>query len=1127
MQKLNPAKAELLFQELRKVERKDIATPEKIKALYRLLNGVFIEATHAEKLQFTTFFARIAYASQQFSLPRQLQFYIHHFRKMAQGLSSSPNTDSSPNDYLLGVKVIAESISTIYEVAIPQDIATLIPDHTVINASPVPVKSFRHFAKVVAMGIDNEQSQLIVRDQANPTDPIRVQFNIPDRNENFNPTIKHIRTIFGFPTSLNLLDIEVDDKGIYRPKGFVIEPDYLVDVTAIAECFKDIGKLPQLYLLKKFMPFVSSKYSLIGNIANFFLDELMTNTEITFKDTFPKVFQMNPLAFIHLSNPEVMEIRQKCQRHFLSLKEMVMREFSKQQIHQEHCFLEPSFYSVEYGIQGRLDVLYNSPDEESKPAIVELKSGKLYKPNIHGLCQNHYIQTLMYNLLIRSTFKKAERPMAYILYSGLDREQLKYAPPNKSQQFEAIQLRNALMAIEQSFINLSKRDPEKSNIFHYISPAAIPKARGFLATDLQTFQNAYQGMDEVERQYFERFTAFIAREHQLAKTGIQGIETVNGLASLWLNPFSEKQANFEIISFLTIETQKVQDEDPEILFQKTDQTNKLANFRRGDIAVLYPFKDIKKTVLNDQVFKCTILEINKTHVKVRLRYKQFNQLIFQQDSFWNLEHDLMDSGFVSMYRSLFAFGQFPKYKKDLLLCRQAPKRPVLLEFPAPVELTAKQQEIFKQVISTEDYFLLWGPPGTGKTSMMLKHLVAHLINHTDEEILLLAYTNRAVDEICESIEAIDGLIKNEYIRIGSRFSTAKRFQGQLLNNKIANVRSRKELIEILKSHRIIVSTVASIVNKPELLALKSFHTAIIDEASQILEPILAGLLPSFKRFILIGDHKQLPAVVVQSPEESKVNNPKLEACGLKNLRDSLFERLFRKCQEYQWDWAFAQLSQQGRMHQDIMDFPNNYFYGRDLSILPEGTLGAGYQSQPLDLREPENASALEKILSHNRKLFFPTSVDEDSANFKTNGHEAKQVAEIVLACKRVYAASGKEWHAGSLGIITPYRAQIASIQKALEEHDLSPEELTVDTVERYQGGARDIIVISLCLNRTGQTDSISSFSEEGVDRKLNVALTRARQQLFVLGNEDIMRENVLYGKLIDWLGKETRVEKRE
>ena len=122
---------------------------------------------------------------------------------------------------------------------------------------------------------------------------------------------------------------------------------------------------------------------------------------------------------------------------------------------------------------------------------------------------------------------------------------------------------------------------------------------------------------------------------------------------------------------------------------------------------------------------------------------------------------------------------------------------------------------------------LWGPPGTGKTSMMLKHIVTYLWKHTEENILLLAYTNRAVDEICEAIENIDENIKDDYLRIGSRYSTGAQFRDQLLDNKMKGITTRKALKELLVKHRIYVATVNSMASKKDLFQIKKFHQVII------------------------------------------------------------------------------------------------------------------------------------------------------------------------------------------------------------------------------------------------------------------------------------------------------------
>ena len=256
---------------------------------------------------------------------------------------------------------------------------------------------------------------------------------------------------------------------------------------------------------------------------------------------------------------------------------------------------------------------------------------------------------------------------------------------------------------------------------------------------------------------------------------------------------------------------------------------------------------------------------------VRLRSRQFNDRLFVEQQFWTIEHDLLDSSINAYYRGLFEWAERPATTRTLLLGQRAPKEGVVVERKWPDRLTPEQSELLNNMLAAPEYYLLWGPPGTGKTSVMLHHLVAHLMADTDEHILLLAYTNRAVDEICESIEAIGEGLREQYLRIGSSYGTHPRFQDRLLQHAIKGTRNRRELRDLVASKRIFVGTVAALANKTDLFSLKSFQRVIIDEASQILEPLLMGLLGRFPQWILIGDHRQLPAVVSQSEELTEVS----------------------------------------------------------------------------------------------------------------------------------------------------------------------------------------------------------------------------------------------------------------
>lgn len=1154
----NQETARLFYLEIVKIHKATTPPPyQGVSSLYQLLHAIFMAATVQEKVPFNTFFARVAFAFQKYEVPSRRQIFIHQFRRQAQNVDKQQNTDDL---FLLGLRATVDAVKVFFNEEPPVELVKLLPSPDYFNFTPTDIASKKAFLRVVALRDDAEKEQLICVEEESSHE-IRVQYNIAERNENFRRSIAMLRQIFGFPTTLHLLNCEIDTEGVVRPRAFVIEPDYLVDVTAAAECFNRPQAEPLLHLLKKFTPYEVSPSIMKGNIANFFLDELVADPKVGFNETFPKVFRINPLAFCAFEEKEMATLFNEAKGHFVHIKQVVTEGLPKVGIQREDCYMEPSFYAPKYGLQGRLDLFYQNPTVPSKSAIVELKSGKPFRPNIYGISNNHFTQTLLYDLLVEAAFGTSQNPLNYILYSVLDTDNLKYAPVVKAQQYEALNIRNQILALEQALINLNRdkwngrqhqntegSSGRKNWLFPRLIASLGGTSTGFEKKDIDLFAKVYEGLTDLERQYFEGFASFIAREHQIAKIGHSESEATKGVAALWLTSEASKEENFAIFSHLKIVDNQSFEPDALIYFEKTELTNPLANFRVGDIVVLYPSaektafsedengknqgENVKnqginpKTsnrppILENQIFKCSIVGMTEKTVIVRLRSRQLNQAVFQKTAFWNVEHDLLDSSFNAMFRGLFAFMRSPQRKKNLLLTTDAPaekpsdfpKKHEPIEVEELPDMTAEQRRILQKMLNSQDFFLLWGPPGTGKTSVMLHHLVGHLLSKTDEKILLLAYTNRAVDEICEAIEALGDWIKKDYVRIGSRYSTGVQFHEQLLDKKIEAVKTRKELKAILESHRVFVATVASMNGKPELLELIDFQRVVIDEASQILEPQLVGLLPHFNHFTLIGDHKQLPAVVQQPEDESATHDELLHTIGLNNLRNSLFERLYKRCITENWTWAYDQLSHQGRMHSDIMQFPSVNFYEKKLHILPE-KLGA-FQLQTIDFQEVATSERLEQLITEHRVLFLNTDTDTDNNFNKTNAPEARLIGDLVSAFEKIYAKNNRPMHPLSIGVITPYRAQIAQIQAELQNRNFDVSKITIDTVERYQGGARDVILLSLCTNEVSQLSSLVSLSEEGVDRKLNVALTRARRQLVVVGNAAILKESEIYRRFID------------
>jgi superfamily I DNA and/or RNA helicase len=149
-------------------------------------------------------------------------------------------------------------------------------------------------------------------------------------------------------------------------------------------------------------------------------------------------------------------------------------------------------------------------------------------------------------------------------------------------------------------------------------------------------------------------------------------------------------------------------------------------------------------------------------------------------------------------------------------------------------------------------------------------------------------------------------------------------------------------------------------------------------------------------------------------------------------------------------------------------------------------------------------------------IFIPSQVDKESLFGKTNRYEARMVADWA---ERIWRESPETFNADfTLGIITPYRSQIALIRKELQAKGI-PQlmDVSVDTVERYQGSEREVTLYSFCVNYRRQLKFLSNLVEENgalIDRKLNVALTRARKKLIVVGVVDVLNENPIYMQFI-------------
>jgi ABC-type cobalamin/Fe3+-siderophores transport system ATPase subunit len=894
---------------------------------------------------------------------------------------------------------------------------------------------------------------------------------------------------------LNLLNVKKVDENTCQAEFIIFEPDYLLDISSLAECFRQYGHHPLNYTLSRLQSKTMTTPLLLGNTANFFIDEFVNADEsssIDYKNSLKKLFQMYALEFTACEDFQNLKTEQdffaNCQKHFKHIGYAVNHFFQKAGIDKRKVVLEPSFISNVLGLQGRLDIMLCDYS-----AFIELKSGKAIEDFRTGnqfikSAENHYIQMILYLAVLEFNLNlKADDVCSYLLYS-------KYPVLSKENHSRkslqaALSLRNQIVAQEYAIqkandskvseallkrVNSETLNTEQlSNDFYTI----------YLAPHIDRFQTTFSQLQEYEKNYFIRLYTFILKELWLSKAGEREYEGVKKASVLWNASLEDKLIAGEILYDLKITDNKATTEVHTIRLEIPEYRDLyMPNFRPGDAVVLYERNSKSDTVNNRQVFKGAIESLYGNQLIIRIRYRQKNPFVWNEKSCYAVEHDYMDSVYTGMFRALVAFINANPDRRDLLLSKQISK----------------------------DVSLLIGPPGSGKTSIALKKMVEENIQKSQTNILLLAYTNRAVDEICKTLADIHRV--ESFIRIGSELNCAPEYRPYLLEKQLHHCTSRKKLSEMIGQCRIFVGTVASVWGKPELFQLKCFDLAIIDEATQLLEPHLLGVFcaktfsgeNAIRRFVLIGDYKQLSAVVLQSKNESKVTDPLLNEIGLTDLSNSLFERFYRKYRQEGYTNLYDMLSKQGRMHPEISAFPSEYFYNGLLE-------SAGLPHQ------------IEEWPNRRRLNFYSIEPSEKEYSNKANINEANQVVAI---CKQMYQEvvnNNEIFDSQNIGIITSYRNQIALIRKQLQETGITAfSGILVDTVERFQGSQRDVIIYSFCVKTERQLEALPNLMEENgkwIDRKLNVMLTRARKQLHIIGNKSLLVKNPLYAQLINYIAQ--------
>ena len=523
---------------------------------------------------------------------------------------------------------------------------------------------------------------------------------------------------------------------------------------------------------------------------------------------------------------------------------------------------------------------------------------------------------------------------------------------------------------------------------------------------------------------------------------------------------------------------------------------------------------------------------------------QTEEPIGVQLSFDETSYKLM---FEALDRTMKAKNNRLAYLRDLFYSHQKAGRFSFepMKFPW---LNPTQERAVNEVLWAKDVAIVHGPPGTGKTTTLVEAINETLMR--ESQVLVCAQSNMAVDWISEKLvdRGINVLRIGNPTRVNDKmlgFTYERRFEShpdypqlwairkairELRSNrkkgseschqKMDRLRSRAAEIEIrinaelFGEARVIACTLVGSAHR--LLEGMKFGTLFIDEAAQALEAACWIPMRRASRVILAGDHCQLPPTV------------KSIAALRAGLGKTLMERIAENKPE-----VVTLLKIQYRMNEDIMRFSSDWFYGGQVESAPQikyrSILDYDHPITWIDTSNEENQITIEgeDSLEDSASTSSSSSAANQNSdlNFKEQfvgesyGRINKAEAELTLLTLAEYFTKiGKQRVLGDsidVGIISPYRAQVQYLKKLIKKYEFfKPYRrlISVNTVDGFQGQERDVILISLVRsNDEGQIGFLKDL------RRMNVAMTRARMKLIILGNKDTMTQHPFYKKLWEYV----------
>ncbi|KAB1198802.1 MULTISPECIES: AAA domain-containing protein [Haloferax] len=802
----------------------------------------------------------------------------------------------------------------------------------------------------------------------------------------------------------------------------VVEPDFLVDVTDI----RSWVRCSRVYYLNK-LSGIPLNYPVVkGTIVHEVFGDLLRERDLD--SSIEERIEERGLE-LGLLGREVDEVADEVRRNAAAIEGWLSQGklTDEDEWRSEYTLISPTF-----GIKGRADAL-------RRGAPVELKTGK--NLNRDPRFQDK-IQAAAYALILHERGVPVDTgTLLYTKNTTLDRtEESGDLSPAKDFSIGrgllefVVRTRNEIAAMEyETSVPTGREVNSKCQYCFDKDTCMVVSGRlgqESKVEDNNPNPNPITPIPEDERDYFDQFYRDIEEERRAVHAEYR---------KLWEQSAEERADDDRaLIGLEPLGEEEQPDGTWELRARKTDDA--VSKLREGDVALAsdgHPVEghgELARIVeLGDEV-------VVTADEPVELRRLDVYPSELTTDRLLTALHDAVLKGSPD--------------RKDVLFGRRDPEFSDRSAGTTYIDNNEAQDDAVSLAVDADDVALVHGPPGTGKTYTIARTIRA--LVEDGNRVLLSAFTNRAVDN---ALEALRDQGFEDIVRVGSENGV----RDDMLDVRLSRSGDPNTLAAALHDAPVVASTTASCGSR--IMREQSFDVALVDEASQLTEPGTLAATNLADRFVLVGDHKQLPPVV-------RAEN---------DLQKSLFQRLIETYPE-----ASVMLDRQYRMSQRIQAFASAEFY--DGALRPATgevaaqhlrDLGVDIADLPADLADPV------------------TFVDPDGRRVgNTNPVEADRVAEIVAAYEDAGVASE------DIGVIAPFRAQVAEISRRTD--------VTVDTVDRFQGSSKEVIIVSFVA--TGDLDG-PLFEDH---RRINVALTRAKKALCLVGDADALESDPFYERMLAW-----------